>query len=358
MNMTIKILNLNNIFILVSQVVFTLWLINALSHKIFSNLHSIYESEQKIHAGFVSRAGGLAILFSFFVFYLVSNDVNFIGFILLCCLPIIVVGFLEDFFNNIRPSVRLNATLLSSFLLIQYPGLALPQIDLPLFSYFFQTFPITLILFLIISMTALANSINIIDGSNGLMLTSVAVIILCLIGISIDVNDGQFISFYSFFLTSVVSLLLFNFPFQKIFTGDMGAYFIGLILGFSIILLYGMYPEHLTWEVTLLLFYPIHELLFTIIRRKFFNQKNITKADNKHLHQLIFFYLKNYLNGKLANNFVLIILLPIIFSPFLIMYVYDFSMKLYQVILSIIVLSILYNLYYWFFYIKNKPKTS
>ena len=354
MNMITQIFNLNNIFIFIAQSIFTIWIINFLNNKIFSNLHTIYRAEQKIHKGFVSRSGGLTIVFSFIVFYLLSNDENFIGFILIACLPIILVGFLEDFFNNIRPSVRLNATLFSSFLLIQFPGLSLPMIDLPLLSYFFQMFPITLIFFLILSMTALANSINMIDGSNGLMLASVAIIIFCLIGISIDVNDEQLITFYSFFLTSILALLFFNFPFQKIFTGDMGAYVIGLILGFSIIFLYGRYPEHITWEVGLVLFYPIYELLFTMFRRKFFNNSNITTADDKHLHQLIFYSLKNYFNNRTANNLVLILIFPLILLPFLIMYTYDFSMEFQQVISSMIVLSFLYNLYYWFFYTKNR----
>ena len=52
-------------------------------------------------------------------------------------------------------------------------------------------------------------------------------------------------------------------------------------------------PNVSPFYVVLLLWYPCFENLFSIIR-KFSLKKSPINADNNHLHQLIFIYLKNY----------------------------------------------------------------
>ena len=51
--------------------------------------------------------------------------------------------------------------------------------------------------------------------------------------------------------------------------------------------------------IACLLWYPAYECLFSIIRKKL-NKSFAFKPDNKHLHHLIFLYLKK--NYKLSNN--------------------------------------------------------
>ena len=68
-----------------------------------------------------------------------------------------------------------------------------------------------------------------------------------------------------------------------------------------------------------LLWYPAYENLFSIIRRLFFERKKVKKADNLHLHHLVFKFLSkflgknkyvNSLTGVLINFINLIIIFP------------------------------------------------
>lgn len=341
-----------NIFIFLSEGVFLWWLITILNNKIFINLHKVYNENQKIHSGFVSKAGGLGLLFSISLYLLVDiekENISFLNYLVISSLPVIFIGTLEDFFNNIKPRVRLYAIFLSAFILVQYPEMIFPVLDLPVLSQFFLIYPFTFIAFLIIAITVLVNGINMIDGVNGLMLATVFFVISSLYGISIHLGDADFVAFYSLVMVITVPLIFFNYPFQKIFSGDMGAYLLGLMIGFSVILLYGKYPEHITWEVPLILFYPSYEVLFTMLRR-YKDRQKATKADTKHLHQIIFFfYNSKFKDEKLANNLVMPTLIPISISPFLFFYFLDFALTFNQAIFALIFMVCLYHVYYFMF---------
>ena len=116
-------------------------------------------------------------------------------------------------------------------------------------------------------------------------------------------------------------LFIFNF-FGLIFSGDGGAYIISFIIGFLMIDIVNL-SERISPYLygLLLLWYPAFECLFSIIRKRFDN-KFTTNADNKHLHHLIFIYLKkknkfknehiNLITGVSINIFNLIIFLMLL----------------------------------------------
>ena len=70
--------------------------------------------------------------------------------------------------------------------------------------------------------------------------------------------------------------------------------------------------------IALLLWYPAFENLFTILRRKIFDKNKVKSADNKHLHHLLYNFLKKIekLNNK-ANSLTGICI-NLFFSVFLI----------------------------------------
>jgi len=341
------IFSISNTIIFFSESIFLFSLILIFNSKHLIKLHKYYNENQKIHFGFISKVGGLAFLFSLvFNLLLAEESPFFLSYAIMGSIPIIIIGLLEDLFNNIKPRIRLFSIFLTSFILLKYPLMIFPIVNLPFLSFLFTAFPLIYFAFLIFSMTILANGTNMIDGTNGLMLTTLFFISITLFAISLHLGNIDFVNFYSLIIVAIVPLLLFNFPFQKIFSGDMGAYLLGLLIGFSVILLYGQSYEQLTWEIPLILFYPVYEVLFTIIRR-FYNRQKTTKADTSHLHQLIFFYYNKKLkNTKLANNLVMPTLLPIIISPLIFFYFYDFALTIIEAIFALLFMIFLYQIYY------------
>ena len=139
--------------------------------------------------------------------------------------------------------------------------------------------------------------------------------------------------------------LIFNFPFGKIFSGDAGSYYYGFSISASIIYLFGVYDQLLSWGAVLILIYPSIELLFSFFRKIFYENTSPFTPDCSHLHSLIFrHYVKQF---KIFNNsFAVIFLLPFIFAPFMIYLLID---DFFGILLLIFLESVLYITMYLFF---------
>ena len=85
--------------------------------------------------------------------------------------------------------------------------------------------------------------------------------------------------------------------------GDSGSYTLGLLSGYFLIKFYEFNQEISPYFILLLLWYPCFENLFSIIRKFTYNKSPIN-ADNNHLHQLVFFYIKkkNFFRSLDTNN--------------------------------------------------------
>ena len=85
--------------------------------------------------------------------------------------------------------------------------------------------------------------------------------------------------------------------------GDNGAYLISFIIGTLSINFVNEHESVSPYFIVCLLWYPAFENLFSIIRKRIQNFSP-SKPDNKHLHQLLFIFLKKKinLNAKLTNT--------------------------------------------------------
>ena len=150
--------------------------------------------------------------------------------------------------------------------------------------------------------------------------------------------------FIDLILILLLLLLLLNIS-NILMLGDSGAYLLGFFLGFIIISSHINSPNISPYFFISLIWYPCFENLFYIIRK--FNKKfSPLKPDNKHLHQLVFFFIKKVfkLNVILSNNLSSII---ICFFNFLIIYVSTLnpSSTIFQI--QLIILSVIfYNVIY------------
>ena len=119
---------------------------------------------------------------------------------------------------------------------------------------------------------------------------------------------------------------------------------------------YEVNPFFSPFFIVHLLWYPCFENLFSILR-KFSLKRSPINADNNHLHQLIFFYLKKKLifnNFKINNisSFIIIFYNLLIFSISLI----DPGSSLFQIMLIIFNIIIYLLVYFKLFNFRYKIK--
>lgn len=338
-------------YVYLFQIFGNLFFIFLWKNKKLTRYHNVYNAEQKIHHGFISRFGGLVMILTFFlnlfVIDLLVKEFLFNLFIIL--LPLIFITFLEDVYNNILPLARLFVIFLVSFLVLLLNDYALPIVDFPLLANFFIDNPYILIILLTFLLASVINAFNLIDGVNGLLLCNFISILICLLLMAHIFEDYLFIYSFNLLLCICFVQLFFNFPKAFIFAGDLGAYSFGFMITFLLIIFFGAYPSFLTWQCVVILFYPCFELLFTFIRRVL-NKKNVFNADRLHLHHLVFDYLINKTKSlNLSNPLVTIVLCPLWgFAPYWI-WLNGIELNLYQILIGLLIQSLLYFLYFFIF---------
>ena len=334
-------------FVILSNVLM-LWL---WKKPIMQEFRGVYDALQKIHMESTPRFGGVILYLSLWFYIVISEDnlTLMMSEVLILILPMVVVTFLEDVFNNIQPRARMASILLSALMLIFIENFQLPLINIPGLMDFFIAYPLVLSLLLIVCLAALANGFNMIDGSNGLLLSSVISILACLYFLADGVGDGMILSFTALMIIILFSQMLFNFPYGKMFMGDLGAYGLGLIIGFYTIVFFGRHADELmSWFAVLILFYPIFELIFSMVRR-LWSQKKITQADDHHLHQLIFKLLNRNCSPLMANNLIVLILIPLWAFPFAWIIIQGVEMNFITLATGIMINGAIYCAYYFLF---------
>jgi UDP-N-acetylmuramyl pentapeptide phosphotransferase/UDP-N-acetylglucosamine-1-phosphate transferase len=117
--------------------------------------------------------------------------------------------------------------------------------------------------------------------------------------------------------------MFFNYPFGKIFLGDLGAYSLGLVVSMLTIILFGRHPEISPWAAVLILIYPAIEVSFSLLRR-ILGGSSAFDPDMSHLHLRLFnFFRAQPILKNIANSFVTIALTGLwIFPSFIIPWVY------------------------------------
>ena len=142
------------------------------------------------------------------------------------------------------------------------------------------------------------------------------------------------------YLILLIYLFIFNFL-NKLYLGDSGSYLIGFAIGTLLITIYKEFSIFSPFYVVLLLWYPCFENLFSIIRKYRFNLSPL-KADNKHLHHLLFYYLNKRFNfSKLSSNNIASLLINFVNLNFFILG----SHYTYNSIIQIILITSLIAIY-------------
>lgn len=207
--------------------------------------------------------------------------------------------------------------LMSCLIFFHINPIVLPVIDVPFLGVIINFYPISIIFFTF-SIMVVVNGMNLIDGMNGLFGFTALFLLLAISIIAFNVDDLFIMEIAIFLASPLIIFLIFNFPFGKIFMGDLGAYFYGFVISVLIINLFGKHDHLLTWSAVLILFYPCMELLFSFVR-KINSRMSPFDPDTKHLHSLIFKQIKiRCRNLSLANSLTTLSLFVFWMGPYFI----------------------------------------
>lgn len=257
----------------------------------FSADHDL-TSVQKFHAQPVPRVGGIGVFVAIIAgitaqHWTSSRPVdNQLWLLLLCSLPAFISGIAEDVTKKVTPRWRLLATTISGALAIWLLDGVIDRTHIPGIDLLIPWFPFAIALTLLV-VAGVANSVNIIDGFNGLASMCVLMMVLAIAYVAFLVGDTFVFAAALITAGAVLGFFVWNFPAGLIFLGDGGAYLLGfLVAELSILLTHrnsGVSPIF----PLLLCAYPIFETMFSMYRRKFVRGVATGAPDGIHLHTLI-----------------------------------------------------------------------
>ena len=264
------------------------------------------------------------------------------------------MGAKEDLLHNVEPAARMLSLFFVGWLFrFQFIGPFPNMTDVPLIGKLLALQG-GVSFFYILSMAVIANGMNLIDGINGLCGAVALSILGALLFLSYKTSDINMLSAVFTLILLIIPFMLFNFPFGKIFLGDLGAYSLGLIVSMLTIIFFGRHPEISPYVAVLIMIYPVTEIVFTILRRLLLGN-SVFKPDTLHLHLKLFYLLRpQAAYKKMANGLVMPALSILwIFPFFTATLTYQ---RLPYVIFAIVIFVALYLSFY--FMLPNIQKYS
>lgn len=241
--------------------------------------------------------GGLIIYFvliiSLFTFLPITKEV--IGLIIGASL-ITGISFLDDLYD-VSPWIRLTVQIISATIIV-LSGIGIASITNPLGEPFLlnqiiwrpeiagSTIEISLVsaMFTIFWIVLVTNTMNFLDGLNGLPSGVTAIAMFSLFLLSIRTNYHQIDQTQLATITIIVSMSclafwFFDFHPAKILMGDTGSMLIGFLLAVTAIFSGGKIAT-----AFLVFGIPILDLCWVVFRRIFIDKKSPMIGDLKHLH--------------------------------------------------------------------------
>lgn len=244
-----------------------------------------HPDKRRVNKNIMPTIGGLAIFLSYFlsVYFLQPISHEIVYPIVISASIIIVTGILDDIIE-ISPKSKVLGIVIASLVVYFYADISMNMITIPFVGeveFGILSLPITLIWIL-----AITNSINLIDGLDGLAsgISIIALTTMSIISFFFLPEEGVHIFIQIFTLVcAIIGFLPYNFNPAKIYLGDTGALFLGFMI--SIFSLYGLKNVtiiSLIIPITILGI-PITDTIYAMLRRKL-NKMPISSADKHHMH--------------------------------------------------------------------------
>lgn len=243
-------------------------------------------NKRRMNTEIMPSMGGLGIYLVFFftIIFLqpVANRIAIPMFI--AASFVILTGMIDDI-KEISPKMKMAGLIAAALIIIFLNDLTIAQVSVPFIGEI--NLPMWIGLpFTILWILAITNSINLIDGLDGLA-SGVSIIALSTMGIIgvffLDTNSFETSIMIFTLVGSIIGFLPYNFNPAKIYLGDTGALFLGFMI--SVLSLYGLKNVTLISLIIpiVILGIPITDTIYAMLRRKL-NKMPISSADKHHMH--------------------------------------------------------------------------
>jgi Fuc2NAc and GlcNAc transferase len=271
-------------------------------------------NERSLHDTPTPRGGGIAFVATSlvgFLLLLLDNTIERVDLLALCCAGTIVAiaGHLDDRQKISGATVRLVLHAISAIILIV--GVGIPS-KLTLFDQTVNTGIVGSILS-VVYLVWLLNLFNFMDGTDGIAASETIFVVLA--GAFLNYNvlaDANHSAAAVILAASTFGFILYNWSPAKIFMGDVGSGYLGIVVGGLSLIAANKDPE-LLWVWIILLAVFVSDATVTLIRRLLRKQKPHV-AHRSHAYQHLAIRLNSHAKVAvlvLAVNIVW--LLPIAF---------------------------------------------
>ena len=271
-------------------------------------------NERSSHLTPTPRGGGIAFVATSlvgFLLILINSELDRADLLALCCAGVIVAlaGHLDDRQKISGATIRLGFHALGAIILIV--GIGFPS-QISLFDRTVDTGVIGSILG-VLYLVWLLNLFNFMDGTDGIAASEA--IFVCFAGAILNfhvLSDINFIAAAIILASCTFGFLLYNWSPAKIFMGDVGSGYLGIVIGGLSLIAANQDPE-LLWVWIILLAVFVSDATVTLIRRLLRKQKPHV-AHRSHAYQHLAIRLNSHAKVALlvlAAN--IIWLLPIAF---------------------------------------------
>ena len=248
-------------------------------------------NERSSHLTPTPRGGGIAFVATSlvgFLLILINSELDRADLLALCCAGVIVAiaGHLDDRQKISGAIIRLGFHALGAIILIV--GIGFPS-QISLFDRTVDTGVIGSILG-VLYLVWLLNLFNFMDGTDGIAASEA--IFVCLAGAILNyhvLSDINFISAAIVLAASTLGFLLYNWSPAKIFMGDVGSGYLGIVIGGLSLTAAKQQPD-LLWVWIILLAVFVSDATITLIRRLLRKQKpHVAHRSHAYQHLVIRF---------------------------------------------------------------------
>jgi UDP-N-acetylmuramyl pentapeptide phosphotransferase/UDP-N-acetylglucosamine-1-phosphate transferase len=263
---------------------------------------------------------------------------------------ILILGHLSSTYKNFYPFLRLLIQFAICALFLIFFKSNINDVRIDVLNSLLDS-QIIAYVFTIFCLLVFINGSNFIDGVNFLSISYFLMILVSLVFLCENNNLLVNIKLTKLLIFLLVFLLFLNLL-NKIFLGDSGIYFLSFITGIILIKFSNDNVNVSPYYIISLLWYPCFENLFSIIRKKI-NKIKPQKADNMHLHHLLYLRLKPknfFISSNNLTGFIIFIFNVPVF--FLSTYYFDKTI----VLIIIIFISVIF--YIFFYYLLKNYKVS
>jgi UDP-N-acetylmuramyl pentapeptide phosphotransferase/UDP-N-acetylglucosamine-1-phosphate transferase len=237
------------------------------------------DKPQRLHKKNTPRVGGISVFGASLALAAFPHGYIFI----VCGVFAFAAGLVEDFTGKLNPFVRLAAITVSGLIAIFVFDVYIENFNVIQLPY------AATVIFCLFGLVGVSNSINIIDGLNGLASGTAIISFISFGAASCLAGDTEFSVYMLILMSATMGFFVFVFPKGKIFLGDGGAYYLGFLLGFSSLLLVLRNGDNISsWFPLASLIYPIWEVVFSVYRRKVIKRTSAFHPDRLHMHTLMY----------------------------------------------------------------------